>query len=119
MKPFVSVVLDCADPTSLSQFWTAALGYVVLEEGEPIVLASGPEGIDGPVLLLQGVPEPKTGKNRMHLDIHAADLDGEVERLEGLGASRIAEPQEDRGWCWVVMSDPEGNEFCVCRPPST
>lgn len=118
MKPFLTFVLDCNDPEALAGFWTAALGYVRLEEGEPIAIGTSPEGgVDGPVLLLQRVPEPKAAKNRMHLDLHTDDLDGEVDRLVGLGARRLAEPQEDRGWCWVVMADPEDNEFCVCRPP--
>ncbi|MEU5100378.1 VOC family protein [Streptomyces sp. NPDC020996] len=65
-------------------------------------------------LLFQRVPEAKTGKNRLHLDLHPGDgrRDGEVERLEGLGASVLRRVKEPAGE-WVVMADPEGNEFCV------
>jgi len=117
MPGFMSFVLDCADPEALAPFWMEALGYVRLEEGEPIALIKGEGGVEGPVILLQRVPEPKVGKNRMHLDIHTPDLDGEVDRLIALGATRLEGEQGDRGWCWIVMADPEGNEFCVCRPP--
>ncbi|MGC0330171.1 hypothetical protein RKD23_003161 [Streptomyces sp. SAI-170] len=65
-------------------------------------------------LLFQRVPEPKTGKNRLHLDLHPGEglREGEVERLKGLGASVLREVKEPSGQ-WVVMADPEGNEFCV------
>jgi predicted enzyme related to lactoylglutathione lyase len=68
------------------------------------------------VILLQRVAEPKQGKNRMHLDIKTPDVDGEVDRLVTLGAKRLSDaPMEQLGQRWVVMADPEGNEFCVCR----
>jgi predicted enzyme related to lactoylglutathione lyase len=65
---------------------------------------------------LQRVPEGKQGKNRMHLDIETADVDGEVERLLALGATRAPtdSEHEEHGMRWVVLADPEGNEFCVC-----
>ena len=64
---------------------------------------------------LHGVQEPKSGKNRMHLDIEAPDVQSEATRLEALGARRLA-PDElhEHGTTWIVMADPEGNEFCVC-----
>jgi catechol 2,3-dioxygenase-like lactoylglutathione lyase family enzyme len=66
-------------------------------------------------ILFQAVPEPKTVKNRVHLDLHvgADRIDAEVERLEGLGGTRLSERFEENGAAWVVMGDPEGNEFCV------
>jgi predicted enzyme related to lactoylglutathione lyase len=67
-----------------------------------------------PKLLLQRVDEAKAGKNRMHLDIDSPDVDGEVARLEGLGARRLeADARTEFNSRWVVMADPEGNEFCV------
>jgi predicted enzyme related to lactoylglutathione lyase len=74
---------------------------------------------DGVELLLQRVPEPKSAKNRMHLDLRVPDLDAEVARVEALGARRItALPVEEDGWTWHVLADPDGNEFCVLRPPN-
>jgi predicted enzyme related to lactoylglutathione lyase len=72
--------------------------------------------------VLQRVPEPKTSKNRMHLDIRTDQLDPTVERLVTLGARRLQPGiTEEAGFRWVVMADPEGNEFCVCieRQPDT
>jgi predicted enzyme related to lactoylglutathione lyase len=64
---------------------------------------------------LQQVPEAKTGKNRMHLDIETLDIEAEAARLEGLGATRVQADQiHEHGTNWVLMADPEGNEFCVC-----
>ena len=70
-----------------------------------------------PRLLLQAVTEPKPGKNRLHFDLHPPDVDGEVARLVALGATRGNEIDEF-GTRWVVMTDPEGNEFCVCSTPT-
>ncbi|MBI2169788.1 MAG: VOC family protein [Actinobacteria bacterium] len=116
----LTFVLDCSDPQALAKFWGAALGYQpVMETGPYVVL--GPDAAagdgQGPIIVLQGVPEPKQGKNRMHLDIHVDDIEGEVARLEALGAVR-ADPDacRDELFCWQVMTDPEGNEFCVCQP---
>lgn len=113
----LTFVLDCNDPDRLADFWTAALHYRRLPAEEPYVaLAPDPDaGGEGPVLLLQRVAEPKAGKNRMHLDIHTDALEAEVERVRELGASVIGpEPSEAHGFRWLVMADPEGNEFCVC-----
>ena len=67
-----------------------------------------------PKLLLQAVPEEKAGKNRMHLDLDAADIEVEAQRLEALGARRQdAEVRTEFGTTWIQMADPEGNEFCV------
>jgi predicted enzyme related to lactoylglutathione lyase len=107
------LVLDCADPERLAGFWAEALGYTNLGRADPYVLLVD-EAKQRPKLLLQQVAEPKPGKNRMHLDVEADDVDGEVRRLEGLGARRVEDPMEEHGSRWVVMADPEGNEFCVC-----
>jgi predicted enzyme related to lactoylglutathione lyase len=110
----LGLVLDCADPDRLAEFWAAALGYThVGAAGSYVLLVSSEPG--APKLLLQRVPEPKSGKNRMHLDIEVPDIEAEARRLVGLGATRIAdEPLAEHGTTWVLMSDPEGNEFCVC-----
>jgi len=86
---------------------------VLGEAGNYVLLL--PDGRPGPKLLLQRVPEPKGGKNRMHLDLHTPDIEAEAARLESLGARRL-EPDalEEHGTKWVLMADPDGNEFCVC-----
>jgi predicted enzyme related to lactoylglutathione lyase len=109
----LGLVLDCADPERLATFWSEAIGYTTLGGAGSYVLLVD-EAKERPKLLLQRVDEPKAGKNRMHVDIETDDVDGEVERLEGLGARRLDDPMEEHGSRWVVMADPEGNEFCVC-----
>ncbi|MDO5501635.1 MAG: VOC family protein [Actinomycetia bacterium] len=124
---FEGCAIDCADPAMLSQFWAAALGYSVLEERDDLVeigpgggtdegyLAALRSGPVAPSLVFVRVPEPKSGKNRLHFDISPIDddQDGEVSRLESLGAR--ATDLAPAGASWVVMIDPEGNEFCVVR----
>jgi predicted enzyme related to lactoylglutathione lyase len=109
----LGLVLDCADPERSATFWSEAIGYTTLGGAGSYVLLVD-EAKERPKLLLQRVDEPKAGKNRMHVDIETDDVDGEVERLEGLGARRLDDPMEEHGSRWVVMADPEGNEFCVC-----
>ena len=115
MAATLGLVLDCADPDKLAEFWSAAIGYVTLGGAGNYVLLVDETG-QQPKLLLQRVAEPKAGKNRMHFDIETPTVDEEVERLEGLGARRIVDDAiEEHGNRWVVMADPEGNEFCVCN----
>lgn len=112
-----SVVIDCNDLPSMLAFWSSALGYVPRDDppGEDFVVLCDPAG--GRVnVSLQLVPEPRRGKNRLHLDLYTAHPDEEVERLVGLGARRAPrtpEPGED----FVLMQDPEGNVFCVVGKP--
>jgi predicted enzyme related to lactoylglutathione lyase len=109
----LELVLDCAEPKRLATFWREALGYRELYTDANLAVLVPKEGIASP-LLLQGVPEPKAGKNRMHLDIVVNDIEAEVRRLRALGAHRIDEGvQSFGGTRWVRMSDPEHNEFCV------
>jgi predicted enzyme related to lactoylglutathione lyase len=118
MEPRLAFTFDSVDPESLARFWSEALGYTSLgRAGEfwPLL----PESDREPMIILQQVPEEKTGKNRMHLDLHVEDLDGEVARLVTLGARRLQdEPSLGHGHTWFVMADPEGNEFCVVRRPA-
>lgn len=110
----ISIVLDCIDPDTLVPFWQEALGYrladsldgyriLVPREGEP----------PGPVLILQPVPEPKRGKNRMHIDVHPGDAAAHISQLESLGATRLGAPIASFGVTWQTLTDPEGHEFCV------
>ncbi|WP_425571619.1 VOC family protein [Nocardioides aquiterrae] len=138
----VQVTVDCADPRSLSQFWNAVLGYqapppppgfdswdafaaTLPEERRNMASASVDPSGAGPRLFFQQVPEGKTAKNRLHLDVRAAPglqgdermaaLEAEAERLVALGATRVErhEPAPPMGAGHLVMQDPEGNEFCL------
>ncbi|MFL6179027.1 MAG: VOC family protein [Actinomycetes bacterium] len=110
----VSVVLDCRDSDALVPFWEAALGYRLVDTADGYrILAPLDEEPPGPVLILQPVPEPKVGKNRMHLDVHPDDPVGHIHHLESLGATRIGTPVAAYGVEWQTMADPEGHEFCV------
>jgi predicted enzyme related to lactoylglutathione lyase len=112
-KATVEIVLDCERPERLAEFWREALDYRDYYADAKLAVLVPKAGTASP-LLLQGVPEPKAGKNRMHLDIVVDDVEAEVCRLEALGARRIDDGvQSFGGTRWVVMSDPEQNEFCV------
>jgi hypothetical protein len=122
----LSLVLDCKNPDSLLDFWAHALRYrgVASPPSGYQILMPTKESPDGPVFILQAVPEERVGKNRMHVDIHPpADLGvpAMVAELESLGATRLGSPMtqflDTIGIWWQVMTDPEGNEFCVCADP--
>jgi predicted enzyme related to lactoylglutathione lyase len=112
--PHFGLVLDCADPDRLAEFWSDALGYVNVGSAGAYV-ALYPRHGSGPKLLLQRVTEPKTTKNRMHLDIETPDIGIEADRLTDLGADRVVDGIcSEHGSTWILMADPEGNEFCIC-----
>jgi hypothetical protein len=137
---YIQIDVDCADPEALAAFWAEVLQYRVAdppaghatwqaasdadarEPGERWCVAYDPDG-KGPRLLFHRVPEPKSVKNRLHLDVWVSPRGGdsgsswptvnkEVERLVALGGRELRRPVDDQ--CFVVMADPEGNEFCVC-----
>ena len=119
----LQVTIDCRDPHRLARFWAAVLDYRVIEDKdgqveigswEPTVEAVRREPMPSTVLFIR-VPEDKVTKNRLHLDVMPFDVsqDEEVERLLGLGAGRVDIGQGSQSW--VVLADPEGNEFCVVR----
>ncbi|GAA5153662.1 VOC family protein [Nocardioides marinquilinus] len=114
--------LDCADPDRLARFWAEALGWRrTFDSPDEVALeppAGSPQDGVAPDLLFLRVPDAKTGKNRLHLDLRPDDREAEVARLEGLGATRVEVGQSSREQSpsWTVMADPEGNEFCVLRP---
>ena len=138
VHPTVQISVDASDPVPLARFWALALGYVdqpppagfdswaswAADAGMPAEALDDyaalvdPDGA-GPRLLFQRVPEPKTAKNRFHLDLGAggpdhdqALVDAHVERLLAAGATLVGR-REERGERWVVLQDPEGNELCV------
>ena len=137
--PF-QVTFDCADPAGMSEFWAGALGYKlqdppsgfdswedwlrdqgIPEEHWNAMSAVVDPDDQGPRLLFQAVPEPKSVKNRVHLDLNVGLPRDEgtrrrvidaSERIQALGATKLRE-MEERGEFWIVMQDPEGNEFCL------
>jgi hypothetical protein len=110
---FYQLVVDSRDPAALARFWAAALGYAVLYETDDEVII-GRDAHEYPGICFVPNSDPKTGKNRVHIDIDPDDQAAEVERLIGLGARRIDIGQGAVNW--VVLADPEGNEFDVLRP---
>ncbi|MET9494693.1 VOC family protein [Streptomyces sp. NPDC006552] len=113
------IVIDAHDLPGLARFWSAALGWRILSEREREVVI-GPDERAPVGICFMPVTEPKTGKNRLHLDLTsaAADREAEIERLLALGARR-ADVGQSGEESWTVLADPEGNEFCVVRPKRT
>ncbi|MFI8516440.1 VOC family protein [Streptomyces sp. NPDC085481] len=110
------VTIDCSDPYALATFWSQVLDSKVSDEdqpGDPEVLVESP----GAGLLFIQVPEKKSVKNRVHLDVQPQDRtrDEEVERLLALGATLVGDHRNPDGTGWATLADPEGNEFCVER----
>jgi hypothetical protein len=118
---FTELAIDCADPSGLARFWCSVLDYEVQDEDDGLVTIGPPTGPDGknhpgpvpPVLTFAQVPEGKTVKNRLHLDVSPTDRsqDEEIARLIGLGATVFNDNRPE--FSWVTLADPEGNEFCV------
>jgi catechol 2,3-dioxygenase-like lactoylglutathione lyase family enzyme len=104
------VVVDARDPAALGRWWATALGWEVVAEDDEFEIRPAPDRLPG--LLFVPVGEGKSGKNRLHLDFRPEDQASEVERLLSLGATR-ADVGQDGSVTWVVLADPEGNEFCV------
>jgi glyoxalase superfamily protein len=118
------VTIDARAPRELARFWAAALDYRVLfesgpeDEGPVEVLLGAQSGQRNARLLFLEVHDDKTSKNRLHLDLRPDDQASEVARLKELGATEV-DIGQGADVTWVVMADPEGNEFCVLRPRST
>jgi predicted enzyme related to lactoylglutathione lyase len=114
-KARLDLVLDCATPQDLEVFWREALGYRTYLSTESHVILVPEDDTNASPLVLQQVPEPKAGKNRMHVDLVTDDIEGEVDRLVGIGATRVHDGVQDFGETrWVTLTDPVGNELCVC-----
>jgi catechol 2,3-dioxygenase-like lactoylglutathione lyase family enzyme len=112
-----STVINTVDMETAIAFWTAALGYVVRGSDPTFAVLTDPRR-RWSNLSLQHTDEPKRSLNRLHLDLYSSDREGEVARLEGLGATRV--PWQYReGHDHIVMADPDGNEFCVIQSPYT
>lgn len=107
----LNITMDCRDPERAAAFWAAATGWPATRAWQDEYAVDPGDG--RPRLYFVCVPEPKTVKNRVHLDIVPGDgtQDQEITRLTGLGASVVSDRRPEFGW--VVMADPEGNEFCL------
>lgn len=108
-----SLTLDAVDTRRMAEFWTQALDYRIAEEEDFFISLASSDG-SGPPIYILPVPEAKSVKNRLHLDLHAVGCtqEEEVERLLALGAVR-ADVGQGPEVPWVVLADPEGNEFCI------
>ena len=114
------VTFDSHDALESATFWAATLGMEVMgEPSEHFAMVGGPaRPKHHPILMFLKVPEGKELKNRVHLDLETTDdIDTEITRLEGLGATRVAE-KDEWDFQWTIMADPEGNEFCVSPSPN-
>jgi len=111
----LAIVIDAADPDALRDFWAAAMRYEPYGAAGVYRSATPPAGESGPKLVFQRVDDPQTStKNRLHIDIVVGDeIEVETERLLGLGASRVTNLIDEVGTRWIVLADPEGNEFCL------
>lgn len=120
------VTFDCTDALVVGRFWSTAVGRP-LDEGSDSGFASmgfagrrdhrgwgQVEPADEPTWIFAQVPEAKAGKNRLHLDVVAPDVEAEIARLVDLGATRVAD-RDEYGYTWTLMADPEGNEFDIAR----
>jgi predicted enzyme related to lactoylglutathione lyase len=113
---FYALVVDAVDAQQIARWWGGVFGVQPQEdEKDAFWYLEHVPGMPFEAVVFVPVPEPKTVKNRMHLDIDAADIEAEAARLEALGARRVADDQvHEHGTHWILMADPEGNEFCVC-----
>ncbi len=110
------VVIEALDPAGLGRWWSEALEWVIVND-DPNEFEIQPEADQLPGIIFLQTREPKRSKNRLHLDFRPKDQNAEVERLISLGASRLDVGQGDVSW--VVLADPEGNEFCVLQARQT
>jgi predicted enzyme related to lactoylglutathione lyase len=116
-----NVTVDCADARALASFWSALTGWNLYYDDDPeVLLAPSYPPQSHPTLLFIPVPEGKTAKNRMHLDLQPTDCtrDEQVERAVALGATVVGDHRTEDGSGWVTLTDPEGNEFCIERSPA-
>jgi predicted enzyme related to lactoylglutathione lyase len=108
-----NLVVDSRDPARLARWWAEALAYTITyEKPEEVEIRPAPDALPG--LIFVPVPESKAVKNRLHIDLRPDDHEAEVERLVNMGARHVDVGQPADA-TWVVLADPEGNEFCVLR----
>jgi hypothetical protein len=111
IRGIAALAMDCTDPPGLAHWWRRLLGGTVEVQPHGEVMLHTPAGL---ALDFLPVPAPKTGKNRLHLDVHSQDVAAAVAQALALGATRADDLYA--GGRWQVLRDPEGNEFCLLRP---
>ena len=115
------IQIDCADPIGLATFWSRVLGAEIDRPlgDPPHYVGLVPAGPGRPVVSFQRVPEPRTVKNRLHLDVEVDDIEAATVRVESMGGTRLSSDDfSEHGFHWRVMADPDGNEFCLVQVPS-
>jgi predicted enzyme related to lactoylglutathione lyase len=112
-----NVTIDARSPADLARFWSAVLGYALVEDIDGLARLRGPQTQGAPDLLFMHVHEPTPGKNRWHVDLSADDVDAELDRLLSLGAT-LSSRHTEHGKTWAVFHDPEGNTFCLGANPT-
>lgn len=113
-----TITVDCRDARALAEFWAELVGWPIFHDDDPEVLVAPHFPAHGTTsLLFVPVPENKTVKNRVHLDLQPSDMsrDEQVERAVALGATLLGDHRKPDGTGWVTLADPEGNEFCIER----
>ena len=105
--------IDANDVATMAEFWATVTGYEPKPEGDDYVFLVAPSGA-GPNLFVQQVPEPKVGKNRLHIDLRSSNLATATRELLSVGAE-VVEHHESGGSTWTVFADPEGNHFCIIQ----
>lgn len=121
MTAFIyNVTFDATQPRLLGHFWSDVTGYPIADERDEFVRLRAPDRRGVRHILFFQVDDPTPGKNRVHVDLAAREPNAEIARIIGLGASHVDPPQdgkprwrEGNGTKWVVLRDPEGNEFCI------
>ena len=115
MATIREIVIDCSDADAMATFWAGALEFEYVGAAGTYRALTDPAG--GPKLIIQEVDEPKLVKNRVHFDLEAVDIRAEARRMEALGAVLLNDrrPIQEHKTQWMVLADPEGNEFCICQ----
>jgi len=111
-----NIAIDCNDLDAMKAFWMRLTGLQQLAGDDSFAFLGDPEKMGRTKLFLQRVPEPRVGKNRLHVDLYVRDLATAEPEAVAAGAGRVASHDRD-GVRWSVMTDPEGNEFCLVQPP--
>lgn len=112
-----AVVFDCTDPQAVGRFWAEVLDTEIGHD-DPDFVVLRRHGDRNVGLAFQRVPDPTPGKNRVHVDLAVQDKDAAAQRAARLGGTIVGEHEWHGGWTWIVVADPEGNQFCLVQAPA-
>lgn len=114
MSARLEICIDANDPEKLADFWCQALDYERGDFSDEVYVGLQPKpSKEGPIIFLQKVPEQKTTKDRIHLDIYSPEAESLIEKLKNIGATALGDRVRYNDSWWQIMQDPEGNEFCI------